>query len=104
VTPRKLQQAKGDGRAFRNDRRHTRTVTGRAADLPSATIPCASGRTPGAAPGIFVATSDGDPLGLSLDVGVDSHSFAPVSLEIVADAMRCRALGTAAWRPRTRPS
>jgi hypothetical protein len=27
---------------------------------------------------------------------VDSHSFAPVSLEIVADAMRCRAPGTAA--------
>jgi calcineurin-like phosphoesterase family protein len=36
-----------------------------------------------------------DPLGLSLDVGVDSHSFAPIDLATVASEMRKRALGVA---------
>lgn len=39
---------------------------------------------------------DRDPQGLSLDVGVDSHNFAPVTLDRVAALMRARAPGAAA--------
>jgi calcineurin-like phosphoesterase family protein len=38
---------------------------------------------------------DRDPLGLSLDVGVDSHSFAPIGIDTVAAEMRSRAPGAA---------
>ena len=38
---------------------------------------------------------DRDPLGLSLDVGVDSHSFAPISLDMVAREIGRRAPGAA---------
>lgn len=34
---------------------------------------------------------DRDPLGLSLDVGVDSHAFAPIALGRVSEMMRARA-------------
>ncbi len=34
---------------------------------------------------------DRDPLGLSLDVGVDSHEYAPIALDRVAEPMRARA-------------
>jgi hypothetical protein len=37
-------------------------------------------------------------MGLSLNVGVDSYSLAPVSLEIVAEALRRRAGGRDARR------
>jgi len=36
---------------------------------------------------------DRNPLGLSLDVGVDSHAFTPVTLDRVAEMMRARAQG-----------
>jgi calcineurin-like phosphoesterase family protein len=34
---------------------------------------------------------DREPLGLSLDVGVDSHAFAPITVDRVAELMRARA-------------
>ncbi len=39
---------------------------------------------------------DATPLGLSLDVGVDSHSFGPIDMETVAAEMRRRVPGAAA--------
>jgi calcineurin-like phosphoesterase family protein len=39
---------------------------------------------------------DQQPLGLSLDVGVDSHGFGPIGIDIVAAEMRRRAPGMAA--------
>lgn len=38
---------------------------------------------------------DRDPLGLSLDVGVDSHGFAPITLNRVTDLLRARASAAA---------
>jgi calcineurin-like phosphoesterase family protein len=43
---------------------------------------------------------DREPLGLSLDVGVDSHGYAPVAFAAIAPTMAARAAARDATRAR----